>query len=151
MYEIINMEKKSNLNVTILDISIPHIAPQKAKKYSEIKRNLRIKTEFKNCGGFEITINREVEQGNLLSPLLFNWVIDFLIIKLNEDQVGFRINDERLFVLALADDLVLVRENTARLQKLRNMTISYVDEAELNLNLNVVYLELGNFKTWKTE
>lgn len=88
----------------------------------------KIRTTFKNCRGF--AINRGVKQGNPLSPLMFNLIMEPLLAKLSEEQVGLRINEERLSVLAFTDDL-LVNDKTAGLKRLLDLTVAYLDDKGL--------------------
>ena len=74
-----------------------------------------------------VQINRGVRQGDLLSPFLFNLVLDELLVRL-ESHVSngcpFR-DGTRCRVLAFADDLVVVGENVADLKLLLQDIVSF--------------------------
>jgi hypothetical protein len=59
-----------------------------------------------NGKGSDIPLVRGVKQGDHLSPLLFNMVMDPLIRDLQ--RKGFRIGDHEIGTLAFADDIVLL-------------------------------------------
>jgi hypothetical protein len=49
-------------------------------------------------------------QGNALSPLLFNFVLEYVISKVQENQVGLKLNGT-FQLLAYADDVTLQGSN----------------------------------------
>ncbi|KAJ3583334.1 hypothetical protein NHX12_024354 [Muraenolepis orangiensis] len=81
--------------------------------------NTRVQTDF----GYsrKIAIKIGVKQGDPLSPLLFNLAIDPLLSKLHEFGEGFNLGNEKLTVLAYADDLVLLSNSWSGMNK--NMAI----------------------------
>ncbi|KAJ3581332.1 hypothetical protein NHX12_016765, partial [Muraenolepis orangiensis] len=68
-----------------------------------------------------IAIKIGVKQGDPLSPLLFNLAIDPLLSKLQEVGEGFDMGDEKLTVMAYADDLVLLSNSWSGMSK--NMAV----------------------------
>lgn len=74
----------------------------------------------------EIQIQRGVKQGDPLSPLIFNVVIEPLLRAL-EGQPGFKIgNTTNVSVLAFADDLILTANTAPQAENLLRMTETYL-------------------------
>ena len=69
----------------------------------------------------KININSGVKQGCPLSPLLFNIIMDELISKLKNRDIGIKVAGQSIVVMAFADDLVLVTEDTS------HMTIAWMN------------------------
>jgi len=67
-------------------------------------------------GGEAIKIGRGVRQGDPLSPLLFNLVVDRALGVLSED-VGYRMGARLIGALGYADDIVLLASTTNGLQE----------------------------------
>jgi hypothetical protein len=55
-------------------------------------------------------IQNSLKQGNALSPLLSNFALEYAIRKIQENQVGMKLNGTQL--LAYADDVNLLGDNT---------------------------------------
>lgn len=70
-----------------------------------------------NLLGKELRLNNGVRQGDPLSPILFNTVLD-KAIKMLDPAVGYSMNGFSYQCLAFADDLVLIAETPGGLQSL---------------------------------
>jgi hypothetical protein len=64
------------------------------------------------------SINSGVRQGDPLSPTLFSIFINELIVEIKKLDIGVKIDNEFISVLAFADDIILSAENECDLQKL---------------------------------
>lgn len=96
-------------------------------------------TIFKNCGGFEVELKREVKQGDPLSSMLFNMVHDPLLERLEDQGGGLHVGDHSISVFAFADDLVLlVCDPVAALLAL-DLVVSH---------FNDIGMELSVIKSW---
>lgn len=73
-------------------------------------------TTFKNCGGFKIELRRGVKQGDPLSSMLFNMVLDPLLERLQDQGGGLQVGNYSISVLAFADDLVLLASDPVSAQ-----------------------------------
>ena len=62
-----------------------------------------------------------LRQGCILSPLLFNIYLNDLITEVKTKCKGISIDDEKLCILAYADDIALVAENEEDLQSMLNI------------------------------
>jgi hypothetical protein len=79
-------------------------------------------------------IQHGLKQGDALSPLLFNFALDYAIGKVQENQVGLKLNESHQF-LAYADDVNLLGENIDAINK---STKTLTDASKLvGLQMNV--------------
>lgn len=65
----------------------------------------------------KITLLRRVKQGDPLSCLLFDLIIDSLIEKLNKTTENISLNGENVSILAFADDMVTLTRNAEQANK----------------------------------
>ncbi|KAL1236613.1 Retrovirus-related Pol polyprotein from type-2 retrotransposable element R2DM [Trichinella spiralis] len=95
-------------------------------------------TVIKGDGGVlsnKIEINQGVRQGDPISPLLFNSVMDELIERLEQSGVGYKINNTEVVTLAFADDGTLVSSSRRGMEKLLSITHDFINERGLKLNI----------------
>ena len=57
-----------------------------------------------------ITITNGVRQGDLLSPVLFNLIIDKIIAKLPR-ELGYKIGNKSIQIICYADNTVLIADS----------------------------------------
>ena len=81
----------------------------------------------------KVRINAGVKQGCLLSPLLFNLIIDELIEDLKKIKVGIEIGGERICCMAFADDF-LISEERIHMQMLLEESKRFLDQKGLRAN-----------------
>jgi hypothetical protein len=83
-----------------------------------------------------IKIKRGVKQGDPLSPLIFNLILEPLITELQNLQ-GFPINDTTsVSILAFADDIILLAPNESAARKLVDTTHKYLDNLGMKIEVN---------------
>jgi hypothetical protein len=79
-------------------------------------------------------IRRGVKQGDPLSPLIFNAVIEPLLIQLEEMQ-GYQLNsDATVSSLAFADDIILVAPTDSDAAQLLRRTEEYMRDLGMNIS-----------------
>lgn len=150
--EVIKLAKVRQGMVAIqIDISrafdtVPHAAILKALKTKGLPtealqlimdayKNVTTKIEYDDWS-FDINIRRGVKQGDPLSPLIFNLVIEPLLLKL-EQKSGFKINNNNcLACLAFADDLILLANNIEEANTQLEILINFLNEINMNISID---------------
>jgi hypothetical protein len=81
-------------------------------------------------------IQNGLKQGDALSPLLFNFALEYAIRKVQEDEVGLKLNGTHQLV-AYADDVNLLGDNMDTMKKI---TETLIDESkEVGLEYMLLY------------
>jgi hypothetical protein len=79
-------------------------------------------------------IQNGLKQRDALSPLIFNFALEYAIRKVQENQVGLKLNGTHQ-LLAYADDVNLLRDN---LGNIKRNTESFIDASkEVGVEINV--------------
>ncbi len=81
-------------------------------------------------------INRGVKQGDPLSPLLFNCLLEEIFKNLNWENRGININGEYLNNLRFADDVIIITTNPFELTNLIRELNEAAKKAGLSININ---------------
>ena len=147
--KIVKQEKKNRkeYNLVFIDLAkafdtVSHLSIKKGLKRKGIPEQVRetILAMYKDAstkltvGGkttTKININSVVKQGCPLSPLLFNLIIDELIEKLKENNIGVQLGDSKVCCMAFADDLVLITEERIHMQILIEQSKEFFDQKGL--------------------
>lgn len=87
-----------------------------------------------------IRIMKGVKQGDPLSPLLFNLVLDELLDKMNTKyQTASLSNDVRLSAIAFADDLILMADDPVEMPRLITHVTSFLQTKGMAINPTKCY------------
>ena len=111
-----------------------------------------IKLNGKLSGWFETKSG--VRQGDTLSPTLFCLFINDLITEINKLQLGIRIGNTNISILAYADDIALVAENEINLQKMFDFVNEWCKKWKLSINSSktqIVHFRRARRKVTETE
>jgi hypothetical protein len=83
------------------------------------------------CDSFPI--QNGLKQGDTLSPLLFNFTLEYAIRKVQENQVGLKLNGIHQ-LLAYTDDVNLLRDNIDAIKKNTETVINASKEVGAEIN-----------------
>lgn len=102
------------------------------------------------CSSSEaFALGRGVRQGDFLSPILLNMLIDRLIKKLSV-ETGYRVGSARVNCLAFTADLILCAQKPDDLTDLLDTTASFLGDCGLVINtaksLAILLKDLGKQK-----
>jgi sorting nexin-29 len=81
-----------------------------------------------------VPIQNGLKQGDALSPLLFNFALEYAIRKMQENQVGLKLNGTHQ-LLAYADDVNLLGDNIDTIKKNAETLIDVIKEVGLEINV----------------
>ncbi|NWT13104.1 PO21 protein, partial [Vireo altiloquus] len=95
----------------IMELVQSGVDPHVVHLMGEMYKNIMTSIITKNGKIDPINISSGVEQGDSMSPLLFNLSIDPLLGKLEAEGKGFQHGGFKLTALAFADDLVLLSDS----------------------------------------
>ena len=93
----------------------------------------RIKLNHQISG--PITIKNGVRQGDSLSPMLFNFVMDKIIANLPK-ELGYRMGNTHIHILCYADDAVLIADSEEHLQVLLLKFDRMAESLNMAISLN---------------
>lgn len=103
---------------------------------------------YKGMSSRKISIRRGVKQGDPLSSLLFNLVIDELLVEI-ENQFAYTIHgDIKINVRCFADDLVLFSSSKVGMGELVIKTESFLHNRQLKINAKKC-ISIGLEKAYK--
>jgi hypothetical protein len=79
-------------------------------------------------------IQNGIKQGDALSPLFFNFALECDVRKVQENQVGLKLNGTQQ-LLAYADDVNLLEDNIDTIEKNTKTLIDSSKEVDLEINV----------------
>jgi hypothetical protein len=94
-----------------------------------------------------ITIQNGLEQGDALLPLLFNFTLEYAIRKVQENQMGLKLNGIH-WLLVYADDVNLLGDSRATIKKNTETLIDAIKDVGLEVNAEKTkYMLLSRHQT----
>jgi hypothetical protein len=97
---------------------------------NEISSKLRICKHLSDS----FPIQNGLKQGDVLSPLLFNFALEYTIRKVQENQMGLKWNGTHQ-LLAYSSDVNLLRDNIDTIKKNTETLINASKEVGLEINV----------------
>ncbi len=149
LHEAVNQMKNDTGGVgVILDISKAFdTVPHKTIKWALSRKGMpeplinmiesytQVRTSIQHPSkNIEIQIKRGVKQGDPLSPLIFNLVMESLLEKL-DNMTGYELLNKKISVLAFADDLVLLAKDASQAQDLVDVVTEYLGALGMSLSV----------------
>lgn len=122
-----------------------------AEYIKKMYENCKTIVRTRNGEKVEIQLKRGVKQGDPLSPLLFNLILDPIIDRVNKETSGVHVSEDNLVVLAFADDMVVLLGKDAITAKKQ---VALLDEylrklgMELSINKCSTFEIVSSRKTW---
>ena len=98
--------------------------------------NLQSKIKNNNQFSIILKLNRGVKQGGVISPFLFNILIDDLIKDCYNSNYGAKMNNVMMNVFGFCDDINLLSETIYDLQELLKICELYGNEWAIDYNLS---------------
>ena len=89
--------------------------------YDTLESKIRNNNQFSN----NLKLSRGVKQGGVISPFLFNILIDDLISECYKSNYGAKINNKMMNIFGFCDDINLLSESINDLQELLNICEKY--------------------------
>jgi len=98
--------------------------------------NQECRVRWHNVVSVSFMIRNGTRQGSVLSPYLFSRYIRDMLGAVANSQIGCKIANQFINILAYADDLVLIAPSWRALQDLLSVLYSNANEINLSCNLN---------------
>ena len=83
----------------------------------------------------EYTVGHGLREGSVLSPILYAVFVDGIVDRLEKDCVGSRVGSETVRCLLYADDICLIADSAADLQRMLSVSQKFADESSFQFSM----------------
>jgi hypothetical protein len=94
-----------------------HVIHVSRIRVKELNTDTTARIRTNNQTSRPITIKNGVRQGDSLSPVLFNLIMDKIIVNLPK-ELGYRMGNDPIHIICYADEAVLIADSEENLQTL---------------------------------
>lgn len=122
--DVINILQENNINKKIIQI----VMDLNTNNYTRIMSD--------GTTTREVPVSTGIRQGDSLSPILFNLILDQIVNKVKTIGKGYKMGQKEIKILCYADDTVLIAENEEDLQRMLHKFNQTAEEYNMQISIS---------------